>query len=334
MSRLKKLLIYAGAVVAVLCVLSLVIGNSYSAKADQWMGVPSLYAKNALRDMHEHAVIQAHAFKDPSFAAVYNQPQTGRLDSCSFTSNAHGAGVIKVDNAQAADTIKLVEAHLSGKLFTYTFIVEHKDSTSCIVHISGEGTLGFLSDLLMPVHWWNMRKFVNLVSEKLEQQTEARYMDRTYFGHKIEPEFTMQQFFISYRAEVPTPQRMEYFARNISSLYQLLIDNKIPPAGMPTAIYYDRDVNAPTKDMAAALPTLATFSISGTNAVALPSGNVITCMYNGTDPSKVYAAMEAYMRDHDLRSDPPYMEEYLTDPAKEPAPDKWKVRMRKYVIPR
>jgi effector-binding domain-containing protein len=144
----------------------------------------------------------------------------------------------------------------------------------------------------------------------------------------------MQQFFISYRAEVSAPQRMEYFARNISSLYQLLIDNKIPPAGMPTAIYYDRDVNAPTKDMAAALPTLATFSISGTNSLALPSGNVITCVYNGSDPGNAYAAMEAYMRDHELRSDPPYMEEYLTDPAKEPSPDKWKVRMRKYVIPR
>lgn len=44
--------------------------------------------------------------------------------------------------------------------------------------------------------------------------------------------------------------------------------------------------------------------------------------------------MEAYMKDHELRSDPPYTEEYLTDPAKEPAPDRWKVRMRKYVIPR
>lgn len=334
MSRLKKLSIYVGAAVAVLCILSLIMGNTYSAKVDQWMGVPSLYAKNALHDIHEHAVVQAHSSKDASFAVIYNQPKTGRLDSCTFTSDSHGAGTIRVDNTQDADTIKLVEEHLSGKLFTYTFMVEHKDSTSCIVHISGEGTLGFLSDLLMPVHWWNMRKFVNLVSEKLEQQTEARYMDRTYFGHKIEPEFTVQQFFISYRAEVPTPQRMEYFARNISSLYQLLIDNKIPPAGMPTAIYYDRDVNAPTKDMAAALPTLATFSISGTNAVALPSGNVITCMYNGTDPGNAYAAMEAYMRDHGLRSDPPYMEEYLTDPAKEPAPDKWKVRMRKYVIPR
>ncbi len=103
--------------------------------------------------------------------------------------------------------------------------------------------------------------------------------------------------------------------------------NGITPAGPPVALYYAWNEETQTTDMAPAMPvaelpdaipeTLAGITLEADSALLIDYYGD----YNGIGAA--HEAMDAYLKEHQLRHSTPVMEIYMTDPGSEQDTSQW-----------
>lgn len=136
--------------------------------------------------------------------------------------------------------------------------------------------------------------------------------------------------FATIRKTVALKDISAFFMTNYPLIGTEMTRNKVSMAGHPYGFYYSYDEKAQKTDMAAALPMSSEARLgNGVSNVKLPAGKNLCVDYYG-DYSKsapVYAFIEQYAREKNIKTGSPATEEYITDPMIEKDTAKWLTRI-------
>ena len=332
MTNFKKYLIYATLVVVFLMILSIFLTKEYHVYQERTYSVPKNILYNAINDLNTQKEWNAKATLDTAFQISFSGPAKGRDASGVYTSTIYGDGNIII-NKDSMDLIKMDDNGNNEKSRHYVYSFSSVDSVHTLLKVEASSHSGFLSNLLHIIHKWKLKKQINISLDNLDIVVKNRFENNIYRGYQIKETVMNQKFFIALRSEVAMDNVGQYYTKNISALYQKAINANITIAGMPCGLYYTWDEKTKKSDMAAALPTLAEVNIPEAETVNLPTNAAVIIEFNGDNSKAASAhfALDDYMLDHDLINKPPVIEEYVTDPAKEADPAKWKTNIIYYV---
>jgi len=336
MSKSKKYFYASFMVLFLIGLLSFFISRTYEVHTEMELKAPANFVFNALNNVNHQSQWNTKATLDTTFKLICAGASVGAGVSCDYTSTLYGNGVLRILNNQTHDSIILSDEQKSGKEKVFIYKLITKDSTTTIVKVNGKSSSGYISNLWNFIHRWKLKKQIHQNLDNLKVFVNDRYKNKMYNGYQIKEMTMNQRFFISYRSLVQFENMQQYYSQNISGLYQKALEQNLAISGMPCGLYYKWDTTSNKADMAAALPTLAEFNIMDTESVNIPSKPAIVIEYKGESNKSAPAhnAMDEYMLDHRLENTPPVIEEYLTDPAKEPDPNKWVTNIIYYVIPK
>lgn len=137
-----------------------------------------------------------------------------------------------------------------------------------------------------------------------------------------------EKTFIIKRATVDLDKLTDFFGESYGEIYDAIEKLKIESYDPPCAIYYDVDEDNWETDLAAAIPVEGKIPPLEFEKVFIPESKVLKVTYYGDYDSMApaYAALEKYATDHKLKKEW-MIEEYLSNPAAEKDPRKWKTNI-------
>ena len=131
--------------------------------------------------------------------------------------------------------------------------------------------------------------------------------------------------YIGVRRKIKFREMEGLFAEYIQSIPPNCAYNKVRLAGYPTGIYYDWDQANNQVDVAVAFPVDKARDLDeNMKAITVPAAKAVRVRYQGpmNGISKAHLALQEYMANNGLQQMAPTIEEYTTDPEKEPDPNK------------
>jgi len=138
---------------------------------------------------------------------------------------------------------------------------------------------------------------------------ETQWAARTFYGKKGSMGFDKLEAF---------------FGENWPKLVEDAQKNKVEMTGAPSAIFFKWDDSTNVTECAAVIPVKNEAKIKGWEKFPTPAGKVLHIEYYGAPNKSIDAhmAMDKYMSEKGL-SQTMVLEEYITDPGKEPDTTKW-----------
>ncbi|MBK8625269.1 MAG: GyrI-like domain-containing protein [Saprospiraceae bacterium] len=335
MSRSKKTLIIIGVIIFFILGLSFFISKEYRSTTTTEIDAPANFVYNAINDLQYQSAWNGKESLDTTFQLNCTGKTKGAGSSCDYKSESYGAGVLRIIYSHQ-DSIVLTDEPDGQKLRTFYYKMTPIDDAHTSLTVTGIGTSGFFTNLWNVIHRWKLSKHIKHGLDNFKIFMLDRYRNKIYHGYKVNEVPMNQKFFLAQRSEVAFENVQQYYTQNISGLYQLAIQNKLVVAGMPCGLFYRWDEINQKTDMAAALPLLAELNIAESDAINIPAQTALKIEYKGESnkSAEAHYAMDAYILDHQLRHDLPIIEEYMTDPAKEPDPTKWVTNIYYYVSPK
>ena len=129
------------------------------------------------------------------------------------------------------------------------------------------------------------------------------------------------------KVKIGNDEMAQFFARNFGAIGGMLGNKGMEMAGHPSGLFYTWNAESNVADMAAGMPILNGKSLAGGNIeyVELPPGKALLIDYYGPyqGVGDAHAAMENYLKVHNMTPKIPSLEEYVTDPGTEPDSTKW-----------
>ena len=160
---------------------------------------------------------------------------------------------------------------------------------------------------------------------------------KKYRGYEITEVEIPEKYYAGVRKTVAFTDIGAFFAENLPKTYKQLEKNRASLAGPPSGLFWNYDMEAGTTDMAAGIPItvvqkfddgLAIFPVGGKPAL------VIEYFGAYANIGEAHFAMDDFMAEKNLENIPPVIEEYVTDPGKEPDTAKWLTRVIYFVGPK
>ncbi len=334
MTNFKKYLIYIGIGLVLICGLSIFLSKEYTVEVTRSFSVPKNYVYNAINNLKTHENWNNKAVLDTSFRVTINGQSKGRDAIADYISVVYGDGKIAILK-DSIDYIDIQDNTSKNGSTEYKYFFTSTDAENSALTVKTVAKSGFLSNLWHIFSKWTLKKQINLSLTNLDLLLKDRFEKDLYNGFTIKEVAMNQKFFISSRSEVAMENINQYYTQNISSLYQKALKASLTISGMPCGLYYKWDEKNNKTDMAAALPTLAEINLADTEAVNIPARTAISIEYKGDNSKSAVAhfALDEYMLDRMVTNDSPIIEEYVTDPSKEPDPTKWVTNIIYYPIP-
>lgn len=333
MTNTKKYAVYIGIILIVITVLSLVLSKKYTVEIQRDIDAPANIIFNAINDLQTQARWNAVFLSDTSTNMTFPGNSVGNGSSCEYSGFNIKNGTIKIASSHNNDSVYIIQSPVGKNEIHHVYYVESKDSLHTVLKIKSTTETGFLSNLVKFISKWKLEKVLMKDAENLTTLINERLVQKLYNGYQIEEILPAPKFFITHRGEVAIENISQFYTQNISALYQKALNANIVVSGMPCGLYYTWDEAKQKSDMAAALPTLAQLTnIPETNAVSIPSKPALKIIYRGDkrNSGKAHNAMGDFMKDRQLFMDVPMIEEYITDPTKEPDPEKWTTNIYYY----
>ena len=128
------------------------------------------------------------------------------------------------------------------------------------------------------------------------------------------------------RARVERSALSTFCAHALGAVLSAMEDSGTVPGGEPFAYYHTIDDD--TVEVEAGFPTVDRFSFSGEVVESeLPGGKTVTGIHLGPYDARrdTYMTMSNWAMAHGLQPTGDMWEVYLTDPEREPNPDRWRV---------
>lgn len=326
MTNTKKYTLIIGITLIVIIVLSLIVSKKYTVEIQKEINAPSNIVYNALNDLKTQSRWNTVLLSDTSTNLSYPGSTVGNGSSCEYNGIKIKDGVIKIASNHENDSVYIIQSPVGNNEIHHVYYVKSIDSLHTVLKIKSTTETGFLSNLVKFISKWKLEKVLLKDVENLTTLINERFVQKLYNGYQIEEILPAPRFFITHRGEVAIENISQFYTQNISALYQKALNENIVVSGMPCGLYYTWDEANQKSDMAAALPTLAQLNnIPETNAVSIPSKPALKIVYQGDrrNSGNAHNAMGDFMKDRQLFMDVPMIEEYITDPTKEPNPEKW-----------
>jgi effector-binding domain-containing protein len=135
------------------------------------------------------------------------------------------------------------------------------------------------------------------------------------------------------RDEVGFSDMQSFYATSFTTLMQAMEKSRVRMIGLPTGIYFTWDQQQMTTDMAAALPVRGNLKGEGIEMIHIPAQTAYMVDYYGSYEllNIPHQALELYLTQSNLKTKPPAIEEYVTDPTAEPDTSKWLTKIYYFV---
>ena len=136
-----------------------------------------------------------------------------------------------------------------------------------------------------------------------------------------------EKFYIIKKDSVGWGDISVFYQTNFPALFEALGKAKIEMAGSVAGLFFKWDTINRSTIMAVAVPVKgdAKTKVKGYETLVIPSGKNLHIVYmggyHGIGPA--HMAMDDYMQEKNLLQGAPIIEEYVTDPGKEPDSTKW-----------
>lgn len=157
----------------------------------------------------------------------------------------------------------------------------------------------------------------------------------TIDGYDINNTEIMNATYIGVRQVIPQDQIQEFMSKSYQTIMEGLKNAGYEPAGAPSALYFEWNVEEETADMAAVFPLGNTEAdVMGLESFNVPQGRAFQVDYYGDYDNMiaVHGALEKGMNEKGMQLSNAVVEEYLTDPSTEEDPSKWLTRITYPVI--
>jgi effector-binding domain-containing protein len=147
--------------------------------------------------------------------------------------------------------------------------------------------------------------------------------------YKIENGDRPAMLYVGKRSDPKLPWKdiSKFYMDNLKPSWDAVTAAKVSPAGAPSGIYFDWNVEAQTTDMMAAVPVPADAKgkVKGLTEYEVPAGKAYWTSYTGgySGMKPAHDAVNAKLEADGMEIDKVVIEEYLTDPGTEPDSTKW-----------
>lgn len=168
--------------------------------------------------------------------------------------------------------------------------------------------------------------------KNMESLAIERKTNKMYGAYKIIEATATEKHFVMNRQEVPFSNTQQFYAANLGGLFGKVQRAGVEMDGMPCGLFYKFDYDKEVSDMAAAIPVKEAIAIQGAQSLTLPESKIVQVQYYGdyTGTQAAHDAIQSYMKDYGILHNPPFIEEYVTDPGEEPDPKKWLTKITYY----
>ncbi|MBK9175904.1 MAG: SRPBCC family protein [Flavobacteriales bacterium] len=159
----------------------------------------------------------------------------------------------------------------------------------------------------------------------LKSQAESAHAARPTFEIKtIERSASL---FVGKRDVVKWADMKTFFGENFTSGMGAIGKAGVAPAGAPSGVYFEWNVEEQTADMIAGIPVplTARAKLKGLDLYEAPASKALLIEYRGgyEGMGPAHEAMDAYINANGLTHHTNVIEEYITDPGSEPDSTKW-----------
>lgn len=163
--------------------------------------------------------------------------------------------------------------------------------------------------------------------ELLKAKVEAEAESTSAYEVKVVP--LPLRHFIALRSKTPMAELAATYARNLPKVYQAVQQHGLEMGGMPCGLYYTWDESKGETDAAQAIPVRVPKRLDGFQSITLEQEEALLIEHYGSYDGLggAHRAMEAHIKWHGLEAAVPAIEEYVTDPEKEPDTSKWLTRV-------
>ncbi len=334
MTTSKKYLIIDAIFLLLIVILSLILSKQYSAKVQVDIDAPSNFVFNAVNDLVYQNAWNSKAQLDTSFHILCVGQSLGSNASCDYKSNAYGNGVVSILYSNG-DSLSITDEPNGAPKRIFSYKTIRKDSSHTTLLVNGTSTSSFITNLWNFIHKWKLTKQMKMSNNYLKTFVENRFKNKIYNGFAVQSILERDRYFIMHKSEVKMENIAQYYAQNISALYQTALENRIAIQRMPCGLFFEWDQPNSKTVMAAALPTVVESNVVNTESYHIAPGLNLKIEYKGerSKSGLAHTAMDAYLLDHRLKQQIPVIEEYMTNPTEEPDPKKWVTNIYYYVKP-
>ncbi|GAB4180751.1 MAG: hypothetical protein Kow00108_17300 [Calditrichia bacterium] len=161
----------------------------------------------------------------------------------------------------------------------------------------------------------------------LKAQIESNYQKA--MKYTIKEEMFKGKMYVAIKSKVNMQKIADFFTENFGTVGMIAKKNRARIMGAPTGLYFSWDEQTMETEMAAAMPVNKVIKTDEAEMIEIPAGKALVIDYYGPyeQSGNAHWAMDYYFYLHNLKHKPPVIEEYITDPGKEPDPNKWLTRI-------
>ena len=166
---------------------------------------------------------------------------------------------------------------------------------------------------------------------KLKVMCEKEASQKTYRGYVVKPVVFPGKSYLAVRDMVKFNDIASFFTNNYGAIGAAMGKQQLQMDGMPCGIFYEWNEKENTTDMAAAIPVSGGTPVAAgkVQPIEIPKGECVTIDYYGPyeGTGKAHYAMDDYFKENHLSPSRLVMEEYVTDPSRQPDTSKWLTRV-------
>lgn len=157
-----------------------------------------------------------------------------------------------------------------------------------------------------------------------------------YRGYPIKQMDRSPVFYAVVRDTVDFQNISQFFADNSAKTKLAAEKAGAKMVGRPSGLFWTYDTLGMKTDMAAAIPLDKQVKLGDSLKIVSLGGRALVIDYLGdfAKTSDAHSALTDYMTEKKLQLVPPFMEEYVTDPAQEPDTAKWLTKIIYFVVPK
>lgn len=332
MKILKRIGIVLGALLLLFLILGIFMPKDLVVEKSKTINAPANYLYNIVNDFKTNPDWNPWVQEDPDMKLSYGTKTQGTGATYSWSSEKMGNGKVAYTSTEQDKAINaLLEFEgMSPSTYGLTFTPEGNNRTKVIWTMNTR--MGFPYNVFGPFFKYTIKKSYKKGLDNLEVLAKVRMNEGKYDGYTIKETMLEERKYIMSRSEVAVADIQKFYTQNLGAIFKKVQDEGLTMNGMPCGLFYKYDALEGQADMAAAIPVSTTKDIQGLNSVTLPKQQALQVEYYGdyANLQNAHRAMASYMRDRNLLSNPPMIEEYVTDPIKEKDPAKWLTNITYY----
>lgn len=336
MKYLKYPLFILAGLIGIYLILCLLGPKDLDVSASIEVESPPLIIYNMVNNLKNGELWNDWVISDTTLSTSYNKVSEGVGASSEWQSKSQGGGSQQIIESSKPSFVK-TQLRFEGWEGTNraSFFIEPQGKKSYVNWTFESGKpFAFLTRgaFLLTGMKKEMKKAYQAGLKNIKRIAEERANQGLYFGYTIKEEVIGERNFVMRRDIVEKQNMQQFYATQLGSLFNMVQRAKIQMDGMPCGLFFKVDEQSASADMAAAIPVSDPVEIKGAGSFRIESKKALVTDHYG-DYSKlprVHQAIETYMKDRGYLYDPPFIEEYVTDPEQEEDPNKILTRVTFY----